>query len=385
MNCPGNQKIIIVTPRYLPLLGGMERQVQLLAEEFARRSYRVVIITELLDVSPRQEDENGIRVIRVGARRDRPDPPTELRGLFEQVRSAVAIAYHVIRNRRGTALGIIRTFTLPSVVVGALKRVGMLRFPTVVTAETGGERDDAVLFSEFPGQFALRAALAGNDMFNALCSTNIPNILALGVNAGSVLRIPNGINCQRWISDHPAIKVQRLLYIGRLDIAKGVIDLANAFEQSHRRRPELELAYAGDGPAASELDDRIAALRLGCAIRRLGPVSYSDLPTVVREYDCVILPSHSESFGLAAYEAAAAGRHLILSDVADFRQNFGEAAWYFPPADVSALSEAIVMAADQRVAAQTAAIGCAFDVSTTADAFLAIVLRLDSQRDNDGA
>lgn len=369
MTCPGNPKIIIITPRYLPLLGGMERQVQLLAEEFARRSYRVVIITELLDGSPRQEDENGIRVIRVGARRYRPDPLTEPRGLFDQVRSAVAIAYHVIHNRRGTKLGIIRTFTLPSVVVGALKRVGMLHFPTIVTAEIGGERDDAVLFSEFPGQFVLRAALAGNDGFNALCSSNVGHMVDIGIEPESILSIPNGIVCSRWETDTPATTVRRFLYFGRLDIAKGILDLVDAFAAVHAAQRDVRLDYIGDGPAAGALDDRIAALGLTTIVKRRGSVAHQDLPEAVRSYDCVVLPSYSEAMPLSVLEASSAGRHLIVSDIADLRQLLGDSAACFPAGDIAALETAMTAMANQHDASTTAVIGRRFDVTNVVDQY----------------
>ena len=51
---------LIVTPQFLPLLGGQERQCALLADALARRGYEPVVITEQLgqDV-PRRELGSG--------------------------------------------------------------------------------------------------------------------------------------------------------------------------------------------------------------------------------------------------------------------------------------------------------------------------------------
>lgn len=362
-------KVIIVVPRYLPLLGGMERQVHLLAEEFARRAWRVVIITELLDASPRMEDNGRVRVIRVGSRRNRPDPPVGPRGLMEQLRSLVGIAYHILSNRDGVQLGIVRMFTMPSVVVGGLKRLRLLCFATIVSAESGGERDDIVLFSEVKGQPILRAALAGNDYFNALCSLNARHLGDLGIDPEVILSIPNGIAFSKWKAEMPATTVRRLLYFGRLDAAKGILDLADAFSAARAFHPELRLDYIGDGPAADALDARIAALDLSAVVQRHSSVAYDDLPAVVRAYDCVVLPSYSEGLPLSVLEAAAAGRHLIVSDVADLRSILGDSARFFSPGDIDGLEAAIREMANQSSASTSAEVVSPFDIAKTVDQY----------------
>jgi glycogen synthase len=55
-----------------------------------------------------------------------------------------------------------------------------------------------------------------------------------------------------------------------------------------------------------------------------------------------VSPARYEPFGLAALEAASAGCALVLSDLASFREVWGDAATYVPPGDDGALAEALL-------------------------------------------
>ena len=279
-------KIIIVTPRFLPLLGGMERQVQLIADELIERNFQVVIITELLDDSPRREMNGALTVIRVGSRRYRPDPAIAPRRLGEQIRSALAIAFHLTLCARGTKLAIVRTFTLPSVVVGLLKRFKILRFPTVVTSETGGEQDDIILFTTFPAQKFLRFSLMGNDRFNALCESNVKHMRELHIPMERVSRIPNGIKASDWSMPPVASRPRRFLYFGRLDSSKGVFELVRAFSHVIKIYPDVTLSFVGRGPELQSLSTEVVRLRLDSSIRFYDAVDYADAPVVIRNHDC---------------------------------------------------------------------------------------------------
>ena len=73
--------------------------------------------------------------------------------------------------------------------------------------------------------------------------------------------------------------------------------------------------------------------------------SYLQRPAYLRqlaEAEVVVLPSLTESFGLAAMEAAAAARYLVLSDLPAFRELLpADAAWFFRCADVEDLRRAL--------------------------------------------
>jgi D-inositol-3-phosphate glycosyltransferase len=56
-------------------------------------------------------------------------------------------------------------------------------------------------------------------------------------------------------------------------------------------------------------------MKLTDSIRFIGSVSQDELPIHYNAADVCVLPSHYESFGLAALEAAACGRPVVASEV----------------------------------------------------------------------
>jgi hypothetical protein len=117
---------LIVTPQFLPLLGGQERQCALLADALARRGYEPVVITEQLGLdTPRRERIGAAQVIRI--------PSSPERTLATQLQVAARLLVIMLRHRRAR-FAIVRTYTLPAVAVGLLKALRLIGFPTLVTA-----------------------------------------------------------------------------------------------------------------------------------------------------------------------------------------------------------------------------------------------------------
>jgi glycosyltransferase involved in cell wall biosynthesis len=61
----GPLRIVMATGLYSPVIGGMERHVQSLAEELVHRGHSVAVVTLRHDGTPRFAEENGVRIHRV--------------------------------------------------------------------------------------------------------------------------------------------------------------------------------------------------------------------------------------------------------------------------------------------------------------------------------
>src|SRR5439155_18765993 len=96
---------------------------------------------------------------------------------------------------------------------------------------------------------------------------------------------------------------------------------------------------AGDGPAKAELAREARSVR---TIELLGP--REDVPALMAACDVVVIPSLREGQSLAALEAMAAGRPLVVSDVGGLAElaRASGAPWTVPPGDASALAEALI-------------------------------------------
>jgi glycosyltransferase involved in cell wall biosynthesis len=325
---------LIVTPKYLPFLGGMERECALLAQELARRGYAPVIVTEQLGLdTPRYEEVGGVRVHRV--------PSSPERSLRVQLSVAARMALLVLRHRRSAAFAIVRTTTLPAVLVGLLKKLRLIGFPTLVTAETGGTADDVVALAERPLFGLSRALVSAHDRLNGICRANVDHLREYGFPAAKITFIPNGIDTSAWRETRPPARIARFLFLGRIDPEKGIFELAEAFARVHGHHPEVRLTFAGEGPATHALRTRVRELGLDGPVTFAGRIPYEELGRLFGEHDCMVLPSYSEGMPLSVLEAAAHHRAMIVTDVGDMRALFGERIRVIPPRDVAALAAAM--------------------------------------------
>jgi glycosyltransferase involved in cell wall biosynthesis len=312
----------------------MERECALLARQLRSLGWETVVITEKLGVNvPARQVEDGVTVIRV--------PSTPRRTLVVQLRVAAALAVLLLRYRRRVRFAIVRTFTLPAMVVGLMKALRLIPYPTLVTAETGGQDDDVVALERRPFFRVSRAIVARNDVLNGLCQSNVDNLHAAGFPAQKITKIPNGVDTTAWLTTTSPSRVARFLFLGRLEAAKGVYELIEAIARLREQHPDVSLAIAGEGEARSDLERRCEQLGLTSTVRFLGRVPYETLGDVFEESDCLVLPSYSEGMPLSVLEAAAHHRVLIVTEVGDIATLFGDRIRTCPPRDAAGLAAAM--------------------------------------------
>lgn len=104
-----------------------------------------------------------------------------------------------------------------------------------------------------------------------------------------------------------------LLFLGRLNTDKGVLDLARAFDAIAGECPAAHLLFVGPDEGALREDIRqICALNLD----RLHFVDYTPLPEkYMAAADVFCLPSYREGFGSVIIEAAAVGVPAVASRI----------------------------------------------------------------------
>ncbi len=312
----------------------MERECSLLADEFSKLGYSPLVITEQLGTAlPRDEIVRSTRILRI--------PSSPARGLTTQLRVAAALAALLFKYRNDVAFAVVRTFTLPALVVGLMKRLRLISFATLVTAETGGSEDDVVALARRPLARLSRFLVASNDVLNGLCQANIDHMHEAGYPRAKISMIPNGIDIGPWDTTSAPASVRRFVFLGRIERGKGVVELLEAFHGLAAEHEDVHLTFAGAGPEEPNLQERAAKLGLGHRVRFAGRISYEDLGDLFAANDCLVLPSYSEGMPLSVLEAAAHHRVLVLSDVGDMRRLFGDRALFCPPKDAQALADCL--------------------------------------------
>ncbi len=115
----------------------------------------------------------------------------------------------------------------------------------------------------------------------------------------------------------PEVKRQRfLLFLGRIDPKKGCDLLLQAFAALASQAPDVHLVMAGPDPKGWAAELKSIAEEAGVANRVHWPgMLRGDAKWgAFAACDAFILPSHQENFGIAAVEALASGKAVLLAE-----------------------------------------------------------------------
>jgi D-inositol-3-phosphate glycosyltransferase len=177
------------------------------------------------------------------------------------------------------------------------------------TPLSSGERPES------PGRMAGEALLAReSDAVIAISAAEAETVVTrLGGDPDRIVIVPPGVDRELF---HPAFTHRRsalgyALVAGRLQPLKG-FDLAIEAVAAMPAELRPELVIAGD--TSVDFDQYTAELKSIAAkngiehhIRFVGPQSRANLAGLLRDARIVLVPSHSETYGLIALEAAASG------------------------------------------------------------------------------
>ncbi len=102
-----------------------------------------------------------------------------------------------------------------------------------------------------------------------------------------------------------------LLYHGRVDARKGVLDLLDAARQLRDEGERFRLLVSGIGPTFDETEETIRALDLGDRVEMTGYVDYEQVPQVYRRAEIFVSPTYAEGFSNTILEAMASGLAVV--------------------------------------------------------------------------
>jgi len=290
-------------------LGGTQRQALKLSTRLQPLGVHPIVMT-MRDAGLAGVDRvDGVDVHRVGRA-----PAARLRPLA----FLGGFLGWALRQRR--AFEVVHAHNLPAALTAALLRP-LLRAPVVV------KLPNAVGIEQFGrrrlGRLRWRVLRDQIDRFVAVNAEIEGRLLAMGVAAGRIVRIPNGVEAPAGLSGAEAAGVRRTLgvnphapvvvYLGRLIPDKGLAWLLRAWADVVPAEPASHLLIVGDGPDGARLRDLADRLGIAASVSFLG--HRTDVAALLGIADVLVHPSRSEGMSNAVLEGMSHGLAIVASDV----------------------------------------------------------------------
>jgi glycosyltransferase involved in cell wall biosynthesis len=190
-----------------------------------------------------------------------------------------------------------------------------------------------------------RPAMRRASLFHVTAESEIEDLRRLGLRQPAAF-LPIGLDLPAW-RDPPTDDPKVIVFLGRLHPEKGPMDLIEAWDRIHERRPDWRLRLVGpdqDGHRA-ELEARIAATAIP-RVEFAGSAWGDGKFEALREASICVLPSPTENFGVTVAEALAVGTPVIANHGAPWAALEAEKAGWWIPNGVDALTDALMTATD---------------------------------------
>lgn len=293
------------------------------------KHYRVVVITDRLDVHPFDVSPELIILKWPSAR------PTTLKAFWFLVRM-------VLKYRPATMIamfGSMNVFILAGWLLRVRNRIAWNRSIYAKTAADAGRDKRKSLIYKMATHVFANSNATRRDMLNHF---SVPDH-KITVLYNAVRNVPHDI----------VPNPKQLVFVGRFHPLKGLDTLLAAMPRVIAEIPEVKLVLVGaktDGQLAESY--RIKARELGILghIEFAGVKNKQDITQVLASSACCVVPSFLEAFGFVVIESFSVRTPVVGSDSSGIAEviRHGHDGLLFPPGDSEALArQLIIMLSDE--------------------------------------
>jgi len=309
-----DKRVLMVISQFYPLIGGAERQAQLLAEALIKKGWTVTIVTGWwIKKSPKKEIINGVPIHRnftIGFNSKRKS----IRFISIFIYSLTLFYYLIINRKKFDILHVHQAF-YPAFISYITAKI--LKKPIVVKIAASGEINDLYLMerNRYPFGRLMSKAIKKSNYFVVLNKTSKKELLALGVNDSKISLIPNGVDVNK-ISPKYSYKIAenekiKLIYLGRLSKEKGIDTLIKAI--NHPEMEKISLEIVGDGPLFPYLLEISKKTFFPQNITFFGETD--NVFEKMNKSDIFVLPSKTEGMSNVLLEAMATALPCIVTAI----------------------------------------------------------------------
>jgi glycosyltransferase involved in cell wall biosynthesis len=162
----------------------------------------------------------------------------------------------------------------------------------------------------------------------------------------SVFHAMDRLEARKKLNLDPALET--VVYIGRMDVNKGLRELVEAAASLHPRRPNLCVYMIGAGPDRPTIESAIRDNDAAGYIHVLPACSFDEVAVWMTAADLVTLPSYMEGCPNVVLEALACGRPVVATKVGGIPEIMpNECGQLVPPRDPAALAQALASVLDR--------------------------------------
>ena len=328
MEARAGVRVLMVIPMYPPpVLGGMERQAHELSKAVRARGVEVLVLSgRTAAEQPDRHVFEGVPVHRLPFARSR---------WLRFPRTGLALLAAMWRERR--QFDVVHAHNLSWYGALAVLFAKLLRKPVLAKLPTAPEW-------AFPKGSPRLLIFNRCDAIALLSQEAVDAFRGHGFPESRIFKITNGVSMQQFSvppsGAQPSDAALQVLFVGRLDPDKGLLDLLAVWPNVvARARQQLRLVICGEGPQEAELRAAVRAGGLEQSVELKGRVN--DVARELRAAQIFVLPSYVEGNSNAVLEAMAAGLPVLSTRVGGTPLLVGPAGaeWLVEPKDRPGLEE----------------------------------------------
>jgi len=169
-------------------------------------------------------------------------------------------------------------------------------------------------------------------------------LVRLGFNASKIRVNYNGVDLMKMESIKPSDKKYDCVFLGRLNVSKGIFDLIKIWKVIVKKNPSITLAIIGGGDKSLEyaLRNRVEEEKLENNINVLGFLDDEQAFGILKSCKVFVFPSYEEGFGIAALEAMACELSVVAWDLPVYREVFPKGMIRVPLGDAKKFADEIL-------------------------------------------
>ncbi|HEX6462194.1 MAG TPA: glycosyltransferase family 4 protein [Candidatus Saccharimonadales bacterium] len=297
-----------------PEAGGAEKVMHELSKRLLREGHEVTVLTARYTGASRQDEIDGVKIIRIGKSR--------------YLHSFQALLYYLfhLRHRFDVVVEVVNTAPYFGIFFKGKAKAVLLYHQLA--------REIWFLEASFPLNYlgyyllepgATKLLAASHASVVTVSNSTKQDLLRYGFNSQNVHIISEGTHIapveSLKVANSAKFELPTVLSFGALRSMKRTLDQVKAFEVAKATIPELQMKIAGNdkGAYGTQVKAYIQKSRFKESIEVLGRVSDEQKLELMRKASCIVVTSIKEGWGLIVTEANSQGTPAIVYNVDGLR------------------------------------------------------------------